>query len=211
MTRNLIRVALLLLGVVALLGILHQPLLTVLGNIVVYQRDDFDRVDAVIVPSGVVPDRVFQAVDLLLRSRADTAILFRQKLPQHFETLEELGIDFSEDHEINRQVLRKLGVDESRVRVIPEVVDSTWEEAEALRRYLESERLDSIVITTCRYHSYRAFLNFQESLRDTGVAVYSLPSTHCFYLPDAWWKDRDQTKVLYVELASLAAFFLGSR
>ena len=128
-----------------------------------------------------------------------------------FETLEELGIDFSEDHEINRQVLIKLGVDESRVRVIPEVVDSTWEEAEALRRYLESERLDSIVITTCRYHSYRAFLNFQESLRDTGVAVYSLPSTHCFYLPDAWWKDRDQTKVLYVELASLAAFFLGSR
>ena len=28
----------------------------------------------------------------------------------------------------------RLGVDESRIRVIPEVVDNTWEEVEALRR-----------------------------------------------------------------------------
>ena len=30
------------------------------------------------------------------------------------------------DHEINQQVLMRLGVDESRIRVIPEVVDNTW-------------------------------------------------------------------------------------
>ena len=90
------------------------------------------------------------------------------------------------DHKINQQFLMRLGVDESRIRVIPEVVDNTWEEDEALRRYLERERLDSIVITTCRYHSCRAFLDFRESLKDTGVVVYSLPSTNCFYQPDAW-------------------------
>ena len=56
--RNSIWAAFLLFSVIIVLTILHQPLLTALGHIVVYHRYHFDQVGAVIVSSGVVPDRV---------------------------------------------------------------------------------------------------------------------------------------------------------
>ena len=190
---------------------LHQPLLSALGNLVVYESEEFDHADAAVVLCGVVPGRALQAADLLLESKADRAILTREQLPSPYERLEELGVDYSEQHEINQAVLLKLGVDAGRIHILPEKSSSTWEDALAFRRYLNQYPLESIVITTCQFHSYRAQLNFERALEGTGVQVYSAPSKYCEFNPDTWWKDREQVKKLYVELASLTAFFLGAR
>ena len=127
------------------------------------------------------------------------------------QKLQELEINFPQDHTINQKVLIKSGVKSSRIRVISEIVNSTWEEAQALSSYLADNPLDTIVIVTCRYHSYRAYLNFQRSMEKTGVEIYSVPSKYCSFQSENWWGDRDQIKVLFIELASLAAFFLGRR
>ncbi|MDA2937132.1 YdcF family protein [Acidobacteria bacterium AH-259-A15] len=197
--------------VVLLAAVFHGSLLRGLGGLVVYENADFDHVDAVVVPAGVVPGRAFQAANLLRESRAGMAILCREEVRPRFKWLKELGVHLLEDHEINQDVLLKLGVEETRIELLPDVARSTWEEAQALKRYLAEHPLDSIVISTCQYHSYRAYLNFEKALEGTGVKIYSIPSRYCEFDPQAWWKDRDQIKILYVELASLAAFFLGKR
>ncbi len=190
---------------------LHQPLLSALGNLVVYESEEFDHADVAVVLCGIIPGRALQAADLLLESKADRAILTRERMPRPYERLEELGVDYSEHHEINQAVLLKLGVDARRIHVLPEKSSSTWEEALAFRNYVNQHPVESIVITTCQFHSYRAQLNFERALEGSGVRVYSAPSKYCEFSPDTWWKDREQVKRLYVELASLTAFFLGTR
>ncbi|MEE8348353.1 MAG: YdcF family protein [Acidobacteriota bacterium] len=191
--------------------VFHQFLLARIGGLVVYQRTDFEKVDVVVIPSGMSPARVLGAADLMLDLRAERAVLFREDLPQDFDELEKLGVDFTESHELNREVLLKQGIDGSQVEVLPGSVDSTWMEAQAFRRYVDRHSLESIVITTSLYHSYRTYLNFEKALEGTGVDIYSLPTPYGLFSPNGWWKNRDAAKLLYVELASLGAFFLGVR
>ncbi len=194
-----------------LAGIFHQFLLSRVGHLVVYERVDFEKVDVVVIPSAMMPERALGAADLMLESRAERAILFREDLPPAFDDLERLGVDFTESHEINRAVLMRQGIDEGRVEVLPEEVDSTWEEAQVFRQYVDRHRVDSMVITTSVYHSYRTYLNFERALKGAGVEIYSVPTPYGDFDPDGWWKDRGGVKTLYLELASLAAFFLGAR
>ena len=205
-----LRVALIALGTLLLLGlVLYQPLLRELGHVLYYENAAFERADAVIVPSGILPGRALQAADLLLQSRADEAILFHEVLPERYRPRDRMGADFREDHEINRDILLRQGVDENRVLVLPGGVKSTWEEAQALKHYLVEHPMESIVISTCRFHSYRAYLNFEKALEGTGVKIYSVPSKYCRYDPNSWWQSRFGTQMLRAELAKLIAFFLG--
>jgi len=164
-----------------------------------------------VVLSGSVPARALGAADLLLEARAERVILFREDLPPAFDELEKLGVDFSESHEINREVILSQGIEEGRVEVLPEEVDSTWREAEEFRQYVDRHPLESIVIVTSVYHSYRTYLNFEKALEGTGVEIYSVPTSYGEFDPDDWWKDRDGVKILYVELANLVAFVFGVR
>ena len=191
------------------IGFFHQTILSAIGHLVVYERSNFEMVGVVVVPSAMTPERALGAADLMLESRAERAILFREDLPPAFDVLEKLGVDFTESHEINRAVLKRKGIDEGRVEVLPEEVDSTWEEAQAFRRYVDQHPVTSIVITTSWYHSYRTYLNFERALEGTGVEIYSVPTQYGDFDPNGWWKDRDGVKTLYVELANLAAFFFG--
>lgn len=190
------------------IGFFHQLILSAIGNLVVYERSNFEMVGVVVVPSAMTPERALGAADLMLESRAERAILFREDLPPAFDVLEKLGVDFTESHEINRAVLKRKGIDEGRVEVLPEEVDSTWEEAQAFRHYVDQHPVTSIVITTSWYHSYRTYLNFERALEGTGVEIYSVPTQYGDFDPNGWWKDRDGVKTLYVELANLVAFFL---
>ena len=192
-------------------GVFHRPLLEALGGLVVYEKSDFSRVDAVVVLSGVIPDRSLQAVELLRDSRAELAILFAASVPPRFEPLGQLGIDYTEDYEVNRAVLLKSGIEEKRIRILPDRVSSTWEEALAFRSFLVENEIHSIAISTCRFHSYRAYLNFAKALEDKDIEIFSAPSRYCEFRPSDWWTNRDQIKRLYVELTSLAAFFVGRR
>ena len=192
-------------------GVFHPLLLSRVGHLVVYERTDFEKVDVVVVPSGSIPARVLGAADLILESRAERAILFREDLPPAFDELEKLGVDFSESYEINREVLLSQGIEEGRVEVLPKEVESTWREAQEFRQYVDRHPLDSLVIVTSVYHSYRTYLNFEKALEGTGVEIYSVPTSYGEFDPNDWWKDRDGVKTLYVELANLVAFVFGVR
>lgn len=189
--------------------LLHPFLLPALGGIVFYDKSDFERVDTVVILGGSVPDRALAARDLLLSSRAGTALLSREVLSPQERSLRRLGIRLPSKDEINREILIRAGVQPERIDYLPGAADSTREEAEAFKRYLADHPVKSVALVTCRNHSYRAYLNFKKALEGTGVSVYVVPSSYCDWDPGAWWKDRDQIKVLYVELASLIAFFFG--
>ena len=129
-----------------------RPLLVNLGHLIVFEKADFEKVDAVVVLAGNIPDRGLQAADLLLQSRADLALLSHAKLSRQKKMLWELGIFWPQAGEINRLILLKSGVEPDRIRDLPGRVDSTWDEAQSLRAYLQEHPLKSIAIVTCKYH-----------------------------------------------------------
>ncbi|MGH9341550.1 MAG: YdcF family protein [Acidobacteriota bacterium] len=197
--------------ILLLLFFSHPLLLRGLGHLVVYENSGFEKVDAVIILSGREPERVLQAADLLLQNRAGIALLTREKQTKDDLLLRKMGIDRFRSFEINHQVLIYKGISPERIEILPGIVDSTWDEALAFRSYLATHNIKSAVIVTSSFHSYRAHLNFERALDGLDVHLYSLPSKYSDFDPDTWWSRRDQAKTLYMELPSLAAFFLGFR
>ncbi|MBI4444452.1 MAG: YdcF family protein [Acidobacteria bacterium] len=200
-------VVLVLLSIAALA--FYESLLALVGNLLVFKKADFQQVDAAVVLAGRYPDRALQARDLLLKSKARIALVSREELLQQLRELQRLGIHPLQSGEINRRILLMSGIDPERVKELPRSSDSTWGEAQAFRGYSEAHCLRSVVVVTCKDHSFRAYLNFKEALEGTGIEVFSLPSSYCEFEPSAWWKKRDQIKTAYVELACLIAFLLG--
>ncbi len=196
------------LGTGLLVWLLHVPLLVEMGELLVYESE-FDHVDAALVLPGSVPDRVLAARDLLLSSRAKIALLGRVEVNDELVELDELGIHRMLDHEVNREILIRQGIAPEQIELLPGESGSTSEDASALRQYLKKSNFESIAIVTCKYHSYRAYLNFRKSLRGTGVTIHSLPSPYCRFDPKSWWRNRDQLKTVYLEWAKLMAFWMG--
>ncbi len=192
-----------------LLWLLHRPLLCQVGEILVFESPEFEQADAVVVLPGSVPDRALGALDLLRESRAPLVLLGRDRATGDLALLDELGIERPRDFELNREILLRLGISPDAIRLLPANSSSTAEDAESLRRYLEQSGVRSVALVTCKYHSYRAYLNFRERLQGTGVTVYSAPSSHCRFDPRRWWRDRNQAKTVYLEMGKLLAYWLG--
>jgi len=194
-----------------LLIVFHASLLSRVGHLVFYEDRPQEPVDAVIILAGSIPDRALEGADVLREFETAQGFLTQVRMPPRNRRLQELGIHLPRSFDLNRQVLLASGVADSRIRILPDMVSSTWEEAVAFRNSLNNNSIQSVIISTCRFHSYRAYLNFTKALEGTGVEVYMSPSKYCDFHPDSWWMDRDQVKRLYVEIASLTAFFLGWR
>ncbi len=186
-------------------------ILTPLADLFVMDRPNSGTVDAVAVLSGGTPDRVLQARDMIRTGRAKVAVLFTVAVHAQEQRLRELGVNLPREHEINRELLRNFGIPDDRIVVLPGAVDSTWDEARAFARFARERKIKSAVISTCVFHTRRAWLNFQKATEDYPIQLYVSPSPYCEQRRNRWWTERDQIKMLYVESANSLAFYLGRR
>ncbi len=213
--RNKLRFALLAGGVAAilLLGVLlvGGPILGAFGRWLVFEKTDFQQVDEIVVLEGSLPDRALQGAELFKQHRGRRIVLVREKRHEDLRQMDSLGIHIPDNWDTNREILIKMGVPEASIEVVPGDVDSTWEEAVAFSRHAHAQRIKSAAVVTCPFHTRRAYLNFSKACGADKVAIYAVASRYCEQNPSGWWKERDQIKVLYVEAASLIAYYLGFR
>ena len=186
------------------------PLLAAFGRWLVFQKTDFGQVDEIVVLEGRLPDRALEAGELFRERRGRRIVLVKEKRGPELRRLDDLGIHIPGDCEANRAILLNLGVPEGSIEAVPGDVDSTWEEAVAFSRHAQKGGTRSAAVVTCPFHTWRAYLNFRRACGDK-VAIYAVASRYCEQNPSAWWKDRDQLKIMYVEVANLIAYHLGYR
>lgn len=213
--RNKLRFALLAGGLAAILLLVvllaGGPILAAFGHWLVFEKTDFQQVDEIVVLEGSLPDRALQGADLFKQHRGRRIVLVREKRHEDLKELDSLGIHMPGNCDVNRAILIKLGVPEASIEVVPGDVDSTWEEAVAFSRHAHDRRIRSAAVVTCPFHTRRAYLNFRKACGADKVAIYAVASRYCGQSPSGWWKDRDQLKFLYVEVANLIAYYLGFR
>ncbi len=186
-----------LLGVAAYMA--RAPLLRAVGHHLVH-ADPLAPGDAILVLSGGVFDRELEAADLYARGLAPRVLMTREPEAPVFAELRTRGVGLETPLELRRRVLVELGVPAERIDVLPGLVRSTRDEAEAARRWALGSGASSLIVVTTSFHTARARRAFLEVFAGADVTARFTPASASAFDPETWWTDRITLREGLVEL-----------
>ena len=168
--------------------------------------EPLERAEAVVVLSGskTLMERVTLAAQLLKEGRAKKVILTNDNLRGGWISAEQRNPFF---YEGAIKELRRLGVPDEAIVVIPTPVTGTQDEALVVREYLQPP-VGTLIVVTSAYHSRRALRSFKKVFAGTRTAVGIAPVKPGIQTPPAstWWLHRRGWEMVPVEYAKLAYY-----
>ncbi|WP_087972191.1 YdcF family protein [Oceanobacillus rekensis] len=207
MKKKKILIILLLLFFALILGFFRY------GGELLVVEDDIEDVDhaVIVLLMGSVADRSLGAAELYEEGKGDSILIVRSHITGN-EVLQERGISIPGDAERSKIVLSELGVAEEDLTILPGSAESTKDEALVIAEYLEGGAdIDSILLVTSKYHSYRSKIIFNKALEELDVAIYSAPTPYDPYESKGWYRDREDIQRVATEYMKLAHYFLLER
>lgn len=179
------------------------------GEILVVEDDVADVEGAMLVLlMGSVGDRSLGAYELYENGTVDHILMVESYLARR-ELLDEKNIHIPEDAELSKQILTELGVPEEDITVLPGDAESTKDEALAVKRYIENHpEIDTIIITTSKYHSLRSKQIFKKALKNEDVVIYSSPTPYDRFQARGWYQNREDIQRVVMEYLKLANHYL---
>jgi len=187
---------LLLLGAVALGGVLaRRPLLQAVGDFLVVE-DPLARADAVIAVSGDGEERVRTASELLLRGYAGLLILSGG--PR--------GGTGSADQLV--RYAQRSGVPDHLI-LRDDGATSTLENARGTARLMRAHGLSTGILVTSPYHVRRSIIIFRSVFSPQRLTVRAYPARDSFFEVREWWTRRQDRELVEREYLKLAAFLIG--
>jgi uncharacterized SAM-binding protein YcdF (DUF218 family) len=193
------------LGLVLYLG--YPYLLRAVGRYLV-SEDPLKHADAIAVLSGDGGvARTLEAVRLYQDGYAPRIILTHQLPPKGYEALARFGISVPEERDIQWVVLKGMRVPRAAVLQIQERSNSTEAEMRALVRFMEQQRVRSVILVTSKSHSTRA----RKILSRTSggrFAIISRPTRYDTFDSDGWWRSRRDAREVFQECAKLANYWV---
>ena len=147
--------------------------------------DELAHADAIVVLGGDIDVRPFAAAALYKQGYAAKILLSNIQSGK----AERLGL-IPSNTELNRDVLRKLGVPETAIVIIGENNSSTQQEAAAVREWAVQSQAKRIIVPTELFAARRTRWIFDRELSPVGVEVF----VHAFPSPGYtladWWRHR---------------------
>lgn len=144
-----------------------------------------ERADALYVFAGDVPARPLCAAELYARGVAPRVAFGGGRILPELEAVERPMTDAA----VNATIALQAGVPIEATVVLPEGT-STWEDAAVLRRWAESQGLESVVAVTSPLHSRRARLVLDLVERATGVRIAVATCGETFAPGSLWFLDE---------------------
>jgi uncharacterized SAM-binding protein YcdF (DUF218 family) len=128
------------------------------------------RADAIVILSGSACflERTTEAAELYSANVAARVVLTNDNLQGTWSSAEQRNPFF---YERARDNLILIGVPQQRIEVIYQPVTSTYNEAETVREYAQSQGFKSILVVTSGYHSRRALWTLQRVFKGSNVQV----------------------------------------
>lgn len=101
-----------------------------------------------------------------------------------------------------------MGVSSSQI-ILEEQAENTKSNAELTKKIIVENNIKSIILTTSGYHQRRAFLEFSNALKDTGVKIINSPTETDEDWSYFWWlKPRSWTLVVS-EYVGIGLFYFN--
>jgi len=142
----------------------------------------------VVVFGGRTPFRAVEAAKLYNAGWTRQVWLTEGGRTTADEALERMRIEVTPEHAYNRQVLERLGVPASAIRVVPGHNNNTAEEVRTIARAVAEARADRVILITSDYHTRRVRTLWRVLAGDKPPAIVRYTSEEAF---DAahWWRD----------------------
>ena len=172
-------------------------------------RAELSHADALVVLAGssAYTERALHAAQLFNEGRAPLVILTNDGERGPWSDAERRNPLF-----VERAVeeLRKAGVPSQKIEVLPQLVNSTHDEAMLLRDYAGSHQLHSMLMVTSAYHSRRALSTMRRAFVGTGIEVGLSSPTTGRDTPSAatWWRHVDGWRTVAAEYPKLVYYAL---
>jgi uncharacterized SAM-binding protein YcdF (DUF218 family) len=149
--------------------------------------DPITPADAVVVLGGGLDKRPFVAADLYARGLVKKVLLSKMKEPASVE----IGA-LSSATEQNRMVLIRLGVPASDIETFGNANKNTWEEAVALKDWVDQSGASALIIPTEIFSGRRVRWTFRREFSGMGtrIEVLSVDPPEPYTRAD-WWKVDD--------------------
>lgn len=197
------RTVLFTLAVLVVLAVLtRQTWLTAIGEGLV-ARDDVGSADVIVVLAGNSPFRARHAETLYARGLAPNVIVSNEPLSSH-------GIQTTW-LELRQHGLVKLAIPNAAIVPIPEISDSTYEEALRSREIMQARGWRSAIVVTDPFHMRRALLTFRQAFEPAGLTVVASPADGSKYGVDNWWTDRNAIMRVAQEYLKLGYYLATGR
>jgi uncharacterized SAM-binding protein YcdF (DUF218 family) len=168
-----------------LLFLVHGPILTKAGEMIV-KKDEMKPADAIVILAGEETERVEYGVTLFKDgwARKDVIVMAGGPLVWKY-TWAGLMKDHAESLDVPaRKILLE---DKSR---------TTEEDAYYTKEILQKNRIASIILVTSPYHSRRASIIFGKVM-GKDIRIINAPAENSWFRVDEWWKRRrDRAAVL---------------
>ena len=166
----------------ALAWFFHAPLLTGIAEAWIV-HDPLSQADAIVVLGGGLQTRPFEAARLFRDGYAPKILVAS---PERKPT-DKLGIT-AEDADVTKQILLEQGVPDSAIVIFGNEVSSTYEEALALREWVNQSGAKKIIIVTDPFHTRRVRWLFRKELATTGAQILTGAAAPLKYTASNWWQ-----------------------
>jgi uncharacterized SAM-binding protein YcdF (DUF218 family) len=205
--RNILVAGAVLLLLVSLVYALRSQILTGMADLLVV-NDPLQPADIIFVLNGDYNTRPFTASELYKQGLAPIIVIAQSEmLPA-----EKLRLA-PNDTDISIGVMEQLGVPPEKIVVLPVEggVTSTFDEANALRQYIETHNIHSLILLTSAFHTRRAKWIFDRELAGLTIMLEVAAVPSYGFDESNWWQSEDGLITLNNEYIKLAYYFLKYR
>jgi uncharacterized SAM-binding protein YcdF (DUF218 family) len=192
-----VRTLIVVLIVLAVAAVTRQTWLTAIGDGLV-EHDPLAPSDVIVVLAGNSPFRARQAEKLFAQGLAPHVIISNEPLSSHGVQTTWL--------ELRAVGLVHLAIPDDAIVPIPEISDSTYEEALHARDIMVARGWRSAIVVTDPFHMRRATLTFRQAFEPAGLTVAASPADDSKYGVDTWWTDRNAIMRVAQEYIKLAYY-----
>jgi uncharacterized SAM-binding protein YcdF (DUF218 family) len=171
---------------VLLVWLFRAPILTGVAEVLIV-NDEPHPADIIFLLNGDFNTRPFKAAELYKQGLAPLVVIARSEdLPAVKAGL------LPNDTDVSVGVLKKAGVPSDKIVVLPFTggVTSTFDEATALHRYMETTHISRVILVTSSFHTRRAKWIFNRELIGLPVTLEMVAVPYSSFDQTNWWKNE---------------------
>jgi uncharacterized SAM-binding protein YcdF (DUF218 family) len=205
--RNILVAGVILLLLVILAYAFRTPILTGVADVLVV-NDTLQPADIIFLLNSDYNTRPFRASELYKQGLAPVVVITRSENTPAVD----LGL-VPNDTDISVGVMEKLGVPPEKIIVLQIAggATSTFDEAAALRTYIETKHVQKVILVTSAFHTRRAKWIFDRELAGQPVTLEMVAVPYATFDQTSWWKNETGLITLNNEYIKLVYYFFKYR
>jgi uncharacterized SAM-binding protein YcdF (DUF218 family) len=170
--------------------------------------DPIDKASAIVVLVGAMPFRAMEAATLYRQGLAPAVWVTQEDRSPRDAALLRLGMRPPHDHEYSREILVRLGVPASAIRVLDPPILNTMQEIDLLARELRRAGGPRVILVTSKAHTRRVRATWWARVGDSPAAIVRA-ATDDDYDPERWWRRTGDVFAVSREALGLVNVWMG--